>query len=196
MQRIQILLQKLSELSNQKGEPSLIDVDLMMDYTRVIYADLHELRNRIGFNSSLPVSEPEATEPDNLSLENMEPELIIKDTTNYIQEDEPVQEIAIGTPEPMPAASAEPEPVLPISTTAEHTKLSIKNLVGINDTYLFITELFDGDRNAYEHAISKLDHLDHYQQAVDWLREHYTWEEDSPATETFFSILERFYLDA
>lgn len=192
MQRIQTLLQKLSELSNQKGEPSLIDIDLMMDYTRVIYADLHELRNRIGFNSSLPVSEPEVTEPDNISLENMEPQLIIKDTTSYIQEDEPVQEIAIGTPEPIAPA----EPVTPVSNISEHNKPSIKNLVGINDTYLFITELFDGDRNAYEHAISRLDHLDHYQQAVDWLREHYTWEEDSPATETFFSILERFYMDA
>lgn len=192
MQRIQTLLQKLSELSNQKGEPSLIDIDLMMDYTRVIYADLHELRNRIGFNSSLPVSEPEAAEPDNISLENMEPQLIIKDTTSYIQEDEPVQEIAISIPEPIVPAA----PVQPVSNISEHTKPSIKNLVGINDTYLFITELFDGDRNAYEHAISKLDHLDHYQQAVDWLREHYTWEEDSPATETFFSILERFYMDA
>ncbi|MBS1779960.1 MAG: hypothetical protein JST70_11585 [Bacteroidetes bacterium] len=192
MQRIQTLLQKLSELSNQKGEPSLIDIDLMMDYTRVIYADLHELRNRIGFNSSLPVSELEATEPDNISLENMEPQLIIKDTTSYIQEDEPVQEIAISIPEPIVPAA----PVQPVSNISEHTKPSIKNLVGINDTYLFITELFDGDRNAYEHAISKLDHLDHYQQAVDWLREHYTWEEDSPATETFFSILERFYMDA
>jgi len=191
MQRIQTLLQKLSELSNQKGEPSLIDIDLMMDYTRVIYADLHELRNRIGFNSSLPVSEPEA-EPDNISLENMEPQLIIKDTISYIQEDEPVQEIAIGIPEPIEPAA----PVQPVSNISEHTKPSIKNLVGINDTYLFITELFDGDRNSYEHAISRLDHLDHYQQAVDWLREHYTWEEDSPATETFFSILERFYMDA
>ena len=192
MQRIQTLLQKLSELSTQKGEPSLIDIDLMMDYTRVIYADLHELRNRIGFNSSLPVSETEVTEPDNISLENMEPQLIIKDTTSYIQEDELVQEIAIGTPEPIAPA----EPVIPVSNISEHNKPSIKNLVGINDTYLFITELFDGDRNAYEHAISRLDHLDHYQQAVDWLREHYTWEEDSPATETFFSILERFYMDA
>ena len=48
MQRIATLLQKLTELSTQ-GKPSQIDIDLMLDYTRVIYADLLEERKKNGY---------------------------------------------------------------------------------------------------------------------------------------------------
>ena len=58
MQRISNLLQKLTELSGKTGEPEIIDLDLMMDYTKVIYADLLEMRSRIAFNSSLTSTTP------------------------------------------------------------------------------------------------------------------------------------------
>src|ERR1044072_7236492 len=45
--RIPTLLQKLSELSSQPDHRTAIDVDLMLDYTRVLYADLLEWRARL-----------------------------------------------------------------------------------------------------------------------------------------------------
>ena len=41
MQRIRTVLQKLTDLSQRNPDRTAIDIDLMLDYTRVIYADLH-----------------------------------------------------------------------------------------------------------------------------------------------------------
>lgn len=45
MERIQSLLNKLQNLASQTGERQIIDIDLMLDYTRVIYADLLEAKS-------------------------------------------------------------------------------------------------------------------------------------------------------
>ena len=55
MQRIATLLQKLTELSTQ-GKPTQIDIDLMLDYTRVIYADLLEERKKLATENFVPAS--------------------------------------------------------------------------------------------------------------------------------------------
>lgn len=55
MQRIETLLQKLTELSTLKDKATPIEIDLMMDYTRVIYADLLEWKNRTSFVNTIPV---------------------------------------------------------------------------------------------------------------------------------------------
>ncbi|MCB9064271.1 MAG: hypothetical protein H6551_03920 [Chitinophagales bacterium] len=54
MQRIPTLLSKIQELSN-KRDITEIDVDLMLDYTRVMYADLLELKKQTGGASVPPV---------------------------------------------------------------------------------------------------------------------------------------------
>lgn len=46
MERIKNILQRLQELYYSKHQKSAIDVDLMMDYTRVMYADLMEWRGQ------------------------------------------------------------------------------------------------------------------------------------------------------
>ena len=60
MQRMNTLVQKLSELAEKGEKNTIIDVDLMLDYTRVIYADLLEYRSRLVFTSNLP----EAASPE------------------------------------------------------------------------------------------------------------------------------------
>jgi len=47
-QRIQSILQRLQELYYAKHQKSAIDIDLMLDYTRVMYADLLALKQNIA----------------------------------------------------------------------------------------------------------------------------------------------------
>ncbi|MCB0699281.1 MAG: hypothetical protein KDC11_05500, partial [Chitinophagaceae bacterium] len=54
MQRIPTLLSKIQELSNKK-DIAEIDIDLMLDYTRVMYADLLELKKQTGGATIPPV---------------------------------------------------------------------------------------------------------------------------------------------
>lgn len=58
MQRIRTVLQKLTDLAQRNPERSVIDIDLMLDYTRVIYADLLEVRAGMGAKHQLNISEP------------------------------------------------------------------------------------------------------------------------------------------
>lgn len=56
MQRIDTILEKLAELNRLKEKATSIDVDLMMDYTRVVYADLQEWKKRIEFTENIPTA--------------------------------------------------------------------------------------------------------------------------------------------
>lgn len=90
MQRIDTLLQKLNELARLKEKASLIEIDLMMDYTKVIYADLIEWRNRTQFIDRIP-TEPTSIENDtaiNLAdtYKNIENHIGINDKYQYISE--------------------------------------------------------------------------------------------------------------
>ena len=51
MERIATLLDKIREIST-KPDAGIIDIDLMMDYTRVMYADLLEWRNKVAFTQA------------------------------------------------------------------------------------------------------------------------------------------------
>jgi len=66
MQRIEILLGKIGELAKNGDKNTEIEVDLMMDYTRVLYADLLQLKNSLAFRSSVPTatSAPVKTAPE------------------------------------------------------------------------------------------------------------------------------------
>lgn len=56
--RIPTLLQKIAELSEHPDRRTRIDVDLMLDYTRVLYADLLEWRDKLSAPAPNPVSAP------------------------------------------------------------------------------------------------------------------------------------------
>lgn len=54
--RIPTLLQKIAELAEHPDRRTRIDVDLMLDYTRVLYADLLEWRDKLSAPAPNPVS--------------------------------------------------------------------------------------------------------------------------------------------
>ena len=53
---------------------------------------------------------------------------------------------------------------------------NLKSAIGINDRFLFTRELFDGNNDEYNTAITKLDNLGSIQEAVTYLRENFKWK--------------------
>lgn len=148
MQRVKTLLQKISDLS-QKGEAlSQIEVDLLLDYTRVIYADLLEYRSRLNFN-------------------------------NHIEKASQLHD-KTGVTEPNPKI-------------AVVNSVSIGNKIGINDKYLFISELFNNNKDEYEECITVLSEFASYTDAIAWLSTKHTWEDENDTTQSFYSILKSSY---
>lgn len=72
---------------------------------------------------------------------------------------------------------------------------SIRVHISINDKLLFISDLFDGDRDAYNSALDELDKLSSPDEAVDYINDtiapKYDWIDKEQIAELFFSIIKR-----
>lgn len=171
MQRIPTLIQKISELS-QKGDSHLIEIDLMLDYTRVLYADLMEMRNRIAFNESL---KPTETEP--------------------APKKDKVEETVTSREEP---ATKGPQAIHdPISVTANNTGKDIRSFIGVNDKYQFISELFSNDKDRYNEVLDKVNKTATHAEAEEWLRADVApqqgWNNDNMTVQMFYSTVSQFF---
>lgn len=184
MQRISTLLQRLTELAEHDKERNLIDLDLMLDYTRVVYADLLEIRKNIAINT---ISEPAPVK-----------------TTTYNEPETPPTEATI---EPIPARQepAIAKPMVEEQAAEQHIEIprevkyagvpniDVRTHIGINDKYLYISELFKDDRAAYDNAIKQLNAFDTLETATHWvdteLSNKYNWDKESDTVHSFYTLL-------
>lgn len=182
MQRIPTLLQKMSELAKLNEKATVIDIDLMMDYTRVIYADLLEWRGRALFNASIETPAMQQVPP-------------APPKTDIPQQpvDEPVQQVNTipVAAEPLPVPAPPPPPV----ETKQFEPIS--KFIGINDKYLFISELFGNNKTAYEEVLDEISSMDNHQQARNWLDAHivpgFNWQEENETVQAFYGVLNSFF---
>ncbi len=73
-----------------------------------------------------------------------------------------------------------------------HTKIdSLRQAIGINDKFLMIRDLFDGDGEAYEEAISALERFDSLDDCMIHIVENYAWNPDSQGAKFIMQLLER-----
>lgn len=154
MRRIPVLIEKLQELAEQGKDITVLDVDLMLDYTRVLYADLLEIRKVTPTpqTSELPEAKQELPQAE-------EQEAIPATDTKY----------------------------------AEITDIDIRTRIGINDKYLFISELFADDKSAYDNAIKKLNSFTQSSEAEEWIRQElhskYNWSDENETVLSFYELV-------
>ncbi len=209
MERIKYLINKLNEAQHAKGQRNIIEIDLMLDYTRVLYADLLEWRGRL-LHQEQPPAEPAFSMP-------AAPAPVAQPSNTVVAEAQQ-PEAAPTQPEPiampvMPAVAdhtAVKEPItesFPYSTrqsfttpgtaqtSASDTPADLKQLVGLNDKFQFISDLFKGNTQAFHEAMEHLNHLPDFNAAEQWvgnnLIQQYDWKEEDPAVENFYSVLKR-----
>lgn len=73
-----------------------------------------------------------------------------------------------------------------------HTKIaSLREAIGINDKFLMIRDLFDGDGEAYNAAIDSLDGFDSLDDCMIHIVENYEWNPDSEGAKFLMQLLER-----
>jgi len=73
-----------------------------------------------------------------------------------------------------------------------HAKItSLREAIGINDKFLMIRDLFDGDDEAYGRAIDMLDGFDSLDDCMIYIVENYSWNPDSEGAKFIMQLLER-----
>jgi hypothetical protein len=179
--RIPTLLQKIGELAAQPERRTAIDVDLMLDYTRVLYADLLEWRSRLPAVNTATEAKPIVPEPtlEEFAKTQAREEIPAKDEKPIVTEQ---PNLVASNVSPGQAKSASPD------------KVDIRSMIGINDKYQIMSELFGNDRQAYEQALDFINRSQSEQMAMQWLREQlWITEERSDAALSFFEIVGRYF---
>ena len=67
----------------------------------------------------------------------------------------------------------------------------LRRAIGINDKFLMIRDLFDGDARAYEAALDKLDAFSDFDDCMIYIAENYVWNANSDGAKFLMELLER-----
>lgn len=190
MERINSLLEKIREL-NKIPQPTVIEIDLMMDYTKVIYADLLEWRQKVGFNEAITMKPPVAQDAEPQPA----PTSAIKDAV--VEETAKVSESISSKPLPVEDVLL-PPPVMPVFQPARrYAGTDIRQLIGINDKYQYISELFANNVEAYEAVMQELNTFDSEEEAIVWINNSVTtqfgWQDDTESVQAFFRLLADYF---
>ncbi|MBS1584712.1 MAG: hypothetical protein JSS82_04135 [Bacteroidetes bacterium] len=199
MQRIPTILKKVMELAEKGDKNTVIDIDLMLDYTRVVYADLLEWRSRKAFVSTLPVHEGVEAKREAAPTTTPLPQTPVPE--KKVEVAVPVEEPqVISTPEPpiAPNATPTPEPAKIEATAKPATPVhDIRQSIGINDKYLFMSELFGNNRDEYEKAMDTINAFENYRDAETWFYNNISLingdDDDNGTLELFRGVLHVFF---
>ena len=71
---------------------------------------------------------------------------------------------------------------------------NIARNIGINDRFLIIRELFDGNSEGFSSLIANLDGAENYQNAQGLLEEHFAGSMDHEGVEILSGLVKRRYL--
>ena len=68
---------------------------------------------------------------------------------------------------------------------------SLRQGIGLNDKFLMIRDLFDGDSEAYDDTIDALDSFDDFDDCLIYIAENFAWNADSEGAKFIMQLLER-----
>lgn len=68
---------------------------------------------------------------------------------------------------------------------------SLRQGIGLNDKFLMIRDLFDGNADEYEQAIDALDGFDDFDDCIIYIAENFAWNADSEGAKFIMQLLER-----
>jgi hypothetical protein len=70
----------------------------------------------------------------------------------------------------------------------------LSKAIGLNDRFLFIRELFNGNKDAYYEAIQIINEMPNYEEAEQYIRERFNWDEDQPEVIRFMDLVRRRFI--
>jgi len=63
--------------------------------------------------------------------------------------------------------------------------------IGLNDKFLFIRELFEGDKEKYHEAIQIINEMPGFEEAKAYIHERFDWDEEQPEVKKFMELVGR-----
>jgi len=63
--------------------------------------------------------------------------------------------------------------------------------IGVHDRFLFIKELFNGDGKSYEETVNRLNQFSDITEALIYIQENFSWNENNKAANKFIELIRR-----
>lgn len=198
--------EQVNALKEFKERIPQIEFDLILENVRNLYEELHLLQRMNDPYEQM--SRPAPAHPEPLPEPVPEPGPISDPVIRHAEKTRPSsRREAVSEKKTKPETGidlfAEEEPTFnirlqeardqslgPISATSEH----LKSLIGINDKFIFINELFDGNLREYNETIETLNGFKDHRQAlefVDLFRLKNLWDPASTAFRKLQDVLEK-----
>ena len=67
----------------------------------------------------------------------------------------------------------------------------LSKAIGLNDKFLFIRELFEGDKEKYHEAIQIINEIPSFEEAQSYIQERFNWDEEQPEVQKFMDLVRR-----
>lgn len=67
----------------------------------------------------------------------------------------------------------------------------LSKAIGLNDKFLFIRELFNGDKDKYHEAIQIINEMPSLEQAEAYINERFNWDDELPEVKKFMDLVRR-----
>lgn len=136
---------------------------------------------------NLDLDEPQDIERE----ESVKPQPIEPITKSATAIDEKPATLADSIPAPQTLADKLSTPTA-LAEDINHSRLlSLRDGIGLNDKFLMIRDLFNGDGEAYESAINTLDSMKTLDDCMIHIIENYAWNPDSEGSKFIMQLLER-----
>jgi hypothetical protein len=211
-----------SKVLQQDYQPADIEIDLLKHYLRDAYDAVNQLNASNGNpggdkgggdvekksvqEAAEPVSEAEASPASPApEVENVKPQQDSK------EESEAQQESAASTKEPEEKeeekATSQEEQDIKATLNDRFKKQEVllservadrgdlRKIIDLNKRYLYVNELFDGDEDQYERAITALNKMPDYQRAAKYVAENLenqnNWREHQKYRDLFYRSLQK-----
>jgi hypothetical protein len=174
----------------------ILDLDLVLDKTRNLYEVLLLLKKSAIANNpdrtlNQKKAEPESSVPSSDDSKSGSGD---SDKGKKKQEDAPkilsdrFRKQVTSLNENM----TQPKSVYDLSSRLQTKPISnIQNAVGLNDKFLFINELFNGDADKYNETIETLNNATHFNEAYNFLVENFEWDMDNELVQKILDLIRR-----
>jgi hypothetical protein len=150
----------------------------MIDYTKLLYSELQELKSGMSHPSSsqkMPTSLTVIVE-NNISDRTQPIDLNANDTSE--EDDEIITETKVQSFTRIPYED-------------------IRKSIGFNDKFQFISELFSNNKEAYERVMDKINTCNDVEEALRWIEQEivpvFQWQDEDEAVQYFYTTVIEYF---
>ncbi len=190
----------MNEIINNPNQNDLIDIDLLIDYSKVIYSELTDLKHNKLNNQEFMETAKEVKQ--DIKATSKEESRVLPEPKN--EETKSLNSESIEVEMPKPDAAPELEELgINFEGTKDFENVpktgvtyeDLRKLIPLNDKFAYVIELFNGENNSYEDAINSLNLHTTYGNTMEWiianLQNKYNWNVENDLVQNFYETIKK-----